>query len=93
MRSSCEIESAGLYTVCEFSVTRISVVAWALAPFRETVKAALVHLDESDPSRRVDDAVRTTATDTAEDIREMQEDEAMTRRALDLLGSTRNDAY
>jgi len=32
-------------------------------------------------------------TDTDEDIREMQEDEAMTRRALDLLGAKRNDAY
>jgi len=31
--------------------------------------------------------------DTVEDIREMQEDEAMTRRALDLLRSKRNNTY
>ena len=34
-----------------------------------------------------------TAADTEEDIREIQEDEAMTRRATSLLGSRRNDAY
>jgi len=34
-----------------------------------------------------------TADDTAEDIAEMEADEAMTRHALDLLGSNRNDAY
>jgi hypothetical protein len=64
-----------------------------LDPFRETVKVALVHLDARDQSGRVVDAIRATPTDTGEDIREMQEDEAMTRRALDLLGSRRNDAY
>jgi hypothetical protein len=35
----------------------------------------------------------STATDTEEQIREMEEDEAMTRDALDLLGSRRNDRY
>jgi hypothetical protein len=39
------------------------------------------------------DAIRATTTDTEEDIAEMATDEAMTRRALDLLGSRRNDAY
>jgi hypothetical protein len=39
------------------------------------------------------DAIHATATDTEEDIREMREDEAMTRWALDLLGSRRNDTY
>jgi len=39
------------------------------------------------------DAIRATADDTAEDIAEMEADEAMTRRVLDLLGSKRNDAY
>ena len=64
-----------------------------LAPFRETVKAALVHLDATDQSERVVDAIRATADKTAEDIREMEEDEAMTHRALDLLGSSRKNAY
>jgi len=64
-----------------------------LASYRETVKVALVHLDATDQSERVVDAIRATAADTDDDIREMDEDEAMTRRALDLLGSRRNDRY
>ena len=64
-----------------------------LAPYRETVKVALVHLDATGQSERVVDAIRATADDTDEDIAELDEDEAMTRRALDLLGSGRNDAY
>ena len=65
----------------------------ATASYRETVKVALVHLDGTGQSERVVDAIRATAADTEEDIREIQEDEAMTRRTLDLLGSPRNDAY
>ena len=62
-------------------------------PFAETGKAALVHLDATDQSERVVDAIRATADKTAEDIREMEEDEAMTRRALDLLSSPGKNAY
>ena len=65
----------------------------ALARTARTVKVALVHLDAADGSERVVDAIRATAADTEEDIREMQDDEAMTRRALDLLGSRRKDPY
>jgi hypothetical protein len=54
---------------------------------------ALVHLDTTGQSERVVDAIRATAADTDEDIAEMEEDEVMTRRALELLGSKRNDAY
>lgn len=64
-----------------------------LASYRETVKVALVHLDATDESERVVDAIRATAADTDKDIAEMAADEAMTRRALDVLGSNRNDAY
>ena len=64
-----------------------------LASYRETVKVALVHLDAIDQSERVVDAIRATATDTEEEIAGMAADEAMTRRALDLLGTQRNDAY
>lgn len=52
---------------------------------------ALVHLDANDQSERVVRAIRATVGDTDDDIREMDEDEAMTHRALDLLGSRRND--
>jgi hypothetical protein len=64
-----------------------------LAPYRETVKVALAHLDTTDQIEQVVDAIRATATDTEDEIAETAEDEAMTRRALDLLGSRRNDAY
>jgi hypothetical protein len=60
---------------------------------RETTKAALVHLDATDQSETAADAVRATAADTDEDMADVEADEAMTRRALDLLGSRRNDAY
>jgi hypothetical protein len=60
---------------------------------RETAKAALAHLETPDESLDVGEAVRSTKADTEDDIREMQDDEAMTRRALDLLGSRRNDRY
>jgi hypothetical protein len=65
----------------------------ALAPYRETVKVALVHLDGTGQSERVVGAIRANAADTEEDIREMHHDEATTRSALDLLSSKRNDAY
>ena len=64
-----------------------------LASYRGTVKVALVHLDTTGQSERVVDAIRATAADTEEDIADMTADEIMTRRALDLLGSKRNDAY
>jgi hypothetical protein len=64
-----------------------------LAPYRETVKAALVHLDTTGQSEPVVDAIRATAADIEDDMAEMKADEATTRRALELLGSTRNDAY
>ena len=64
-----------------------------LAPCHETVKVALVHLDTTGQSERVVDAVRATAADTEEDMADMAADEAMTRRALKLLGLKHNDAY
>ena len=64
-----------------------------LASYRETVKVALVHLDTTGQSERVVDAIRATTADTEEDIADMETDEAMTRRAPELLGSKRNDAY
>jgi hypothetical protein len=64
-----------------------------LDSYSETAKVALVHLDATGQSERVVDAIRATASDTDDDIRKMDEDEAMTRRALDLLRSRRNDRY
>jgi hypothetical protein len=39
------------------------------------------------------DAIRATPAETAEDLADLVEDEAMTRRALDLLGAGKADAY
>jgi hypothetical protein len=64
-----------------------------LAPWRETAKAALVDVGEADPSWRVADAVRAVAADTHTDLADLAENETLTRRALELLGSQRNDAY
>jgi hypothetical protein len=64
-----------------------------LAPYRETVKAALVHVGATDQTERVADAIRATAEETAQDLADMEADEAMTRRALEILGSSRKDAY
>jgi hypothetical protein len=63
------------------------------ASYCQTVKVALAHVHDAGHSERVTSAVRATDADTEADIREMQEDEAMTRRALGLLDSMRNDRY
>jgi hypothetical protein len=52
-----------------------------------------VHIDAADGSENVAQAIRATAADTQDAVRDMQEDEAMTREALDLLNSRRNDPY
>jgi len=52
-----------------------------------------VHIDAADGSEDVAEAVRATAADTEDAVRDMEEDEAMTRQALDLLNSRRNDPY
>jgi hypothetical protein len=54
---------------------------------------ALVHLDASGQSERVVDAIKATVADTQQDLTDRAADEVMTRRALELLGSRRNDAY
>jgi hypothetical protein len=65
----------------------------ALEPYRKTVNAALVHLDVQEESERVIDAIQATVQDTEADIGDVQEDETMTRRALELLSSNLNTAY
>jgi hypothetical protein len=78
--------------LAEAAIHRRGLVG-TLASYRKTVRVALVHLDTPGQSELVVDAIRATAADTEEDIADMEADEAMTRRALDLLGSNRNDAY
>jgi hypothetical protein len=64
-----------------------------LEPYRKTAQAALAHLDVSDELESASDAVHSTAANTDEDIADMEADESITRRAIDLLGSRRHDAY
>ena len=64
-----------------------------LAPYRETAKAALIHLDVAEPSQGAADAVHATDDDTQQAIRETKDDEAKAHRALKLLGSRRSDTY
>jgi hypothetical protein len=53
----------------------------------------LAHLDAADQPECVSTAVRATAADTDEDIADVAADETVTRGALELLASKRNDAY
>jgi hypothetical protein len=59
----------------------------------KTAAAALVLVDVEGQSQWVADAIRATAADTEEAIRQIQEHEAVTRRAIELLGSKSSDAY
>ena len=52
-----------------------------------------MHIDAADGSEDVAEAVRATAADTEDAVRDMQEDEAMTRQALDLLNSRRHGQF
>jgi len=60
---------------------------------RETAKAALAHLNNADESLDIGKAVRLAPADAEDEMQDLEDDEAMTRRALDILGSRRNDAY
>ena len=65
----------------------------ALSQSQRTAKRAVVHIDAADGSEDVAGAIRATAADTDDAVRDMEEDEAVTRQALDLLNSRRNDPY
>ena len=62
-------------------------------PSRETVEAALVHLDPGKQIERIVDAIRATPEDTAEELADLKEDQAMTERALKVLRAGKPDAY
>jgi hypothetical protein len=66
-------------------------------PYRETAKAALIHVagDDTgeDESRSVDDAIRATEEQTAEERADLESDQAMTEKALALLKNPSATAY
>ena len=55
----------------------------ALSESQRTAKRAVVHIDAADGSEDVAEAVRATAADTEDAVRDMQEDEAVSRRRFD----------
>jgi hypothetical protein len=68
-------------------------LASTFSPRQDTAKAALAHLTEAHESLDVSEAVRITPAEVEDEMRALEDDEAMTRRALYILGSRRNDAY
>ena len=52
-----------------------------------------MHVDAVSKPEWIGEALRTTDADTGRDLADVEEDEAMTRRALEQLGSNRNDAW
>jgi hypothetical protein len=61
--------------------------------YGDTAKAALAHITKADESVDVSEAIHITPEDTEEELRDLDDDQAMTRRALEILESQRNDAY
>ena len=59
----------------------------------DTASSALAHLHGGETTEGVRAAIRDTPADTKEALRDLKADEAMTRRALELIGSRRNDRY
>jgi hypothetical protein len=55
-------------------------------------ETALAHLDAGKQIERVVDAIRTMAEETAQEIRQLVEDEATTSKALKILPSGKHDA-
>ncbi len=52
-----------------------------------------MHLDTDKQIERVVDAIRATPEETAQEIRELDEDEAMTTKALEILHIGKPKAY
>ena len=61
--------------------------------YRKTVRVALAHLHGGEGTEGVEEAIRDTAAGADKATRDLKADEAMSRRALTLLDSKRNDRY
>jgi hypothetical protein len=57
------------------------------------VKAALAHLGPDQQIEQVADAIQATPEDTLRDLKDVDDDEAMTIKALDILRAGKRDAY
>ena len=65
----------------------------SFSQYRETAKAALAHITSADKGADISEAVRITPAETEEELRDLDDDEAMTRYALEILELQRNEAY
>jgi hypothetical protein len=63
------------------------------APFRDTVKAALAHLGTGEQIEGISVAIRATPEETNEQLADVEEDAAMTQKALKILRQDVADAY
>lgn len=61
--------------------------------YSDTASSALAHLRGGEVTEGIQAAIRDTPADTKEALRDLKADEAMTRRALELISSRRNDRY
>jgi hypothetical protein len=62
-------------------------------PYRETAKAALIHLVDDVESEVVNNAITATEKQTAEDLSDLESDRSMTEEALRLLDTKSPAAY
>ena len=62
-------------------------------PFRETAKAALIHLGGDVENESVSDAITATAEQTTADLADLESDQAMTEEALRLLDGKSPTGY
>jgi hypothetical protein len=64
-----------------------------LEPFRETMETALVLIDVGEQRDQTAEALRSTQEDTHRDLHDLEEDQAMTERALTLLMAGKPGSY
>ena len=65
----------------------------AMVSYRETGKVALAHLETTGQSVRVSEAVQASDADTEDEMRDVEADETITQKALDLLTEDGPDSY
>lgn len=65
----------------------------ATEPYGGTVKAALAHLDSGNQVEGVSDSIRATPEETTEELRDLDEDEAMTAKAREFLSEGKARTY
>jgi hypothetical protein len=65
----------------------------SFSEYGKTAKAALAHITNANKSVDVSEAVHVTPEGTEEELRDLSDDEAMTRRAIEILASESNHPY